>query len=208
MKKFLLSVLSIVMLAGLVLPASAHQEVTSISVAPTSSQVEHYSYNDLQYHPELLEEDEYDRLLDEAVEVNAQEETGTREKRRVKVFKKLVEIVIKEVYKLNRSFTVRATDKEVVTKLSQHAIKKAYDLKFTGQMIDDVLAEKPKGIFVIQKFDDALHNSRVMYDRHNGVAVVIGKYSNEIITVYKSTQSHIDRRMKEGRWQLGNWNFE
>lgn len=111
MKKFLLSVLSIVMLAGLVLPASAHQEVTSISLAPTSSQVEHYSYNDLQYHPELLEEDEYDRLLDEAVEVNAQEETGTREKRRVKVFKKLVEIVFNEVYKLNRSFTVRATDK-------------------------------------------------------------------------------------------------
>lgn len=120
----------------------------------------------------------------------------------------LLKLIFKEAVKKGTAQTVKATTKNVITKVTKHALEEAIKDGITNKMVDNILSQKSSGMFAIQKFDDVAGISRVMVDPNNKVVVILSKYDNTIITVYKDTGDSIKNRVDSGRWVKGAWKFK
>ncbi|MFB5268259.1 DUF4258 domain-containing protein [Paenibacillus enshidis] len=126
------------------------------------------------------------------------------------IIKKLIEIIFKQVVKQGTSQTVKATSRNIVTQISKHAIEEAVKDGITSLMVDNLLAEKPSGMYRVEKYYDTLRgSSRIMFDRSNKVVLVIDNIQNTVITIYETESiKTIDNRVKNGRWVSANFKFE
>jgi len=103
---------------------------------------------------------------------------------------------------------VTATKKNVTTTLKNHAIKQAVARGVTEVALDNLLSEISSGMNAIEKFDDHIGNSRIMYDPNSKLTVVLSKFSNIVITTYYDTANSKDQRVKDGRWVRSLFKFE
>ncbi|WP_458120291.1 DUF4258 domain-containing protein [Paenibacillus sp. Z6-24] len=122
------------------------------------------------------------------------------------IFKNLVS---KQTGKAAASVTVKATNKQILTKVTAHAIEEAVKDGITSLMIDNILANKPAGVVGIEKFEDHTGGSRIMYDRTSKLTVVLSKATNTIITIYKDNgKTTIQDRLDSGRWVRSNFKYQ
>ncbi|AZK48462.1 DUF4258 domain-containing protein [Paenibacillus lentus] len=196
MKKFLLSIMFAIILSSSIL-ANANASTSTYISAQTD-----------------ITEDEYDRRLKEGYEAYYKElrETNKLSKNSITtqnaVIKKLVELVFKDLAKKGVGATAKATTKNVVTKITKHAIEEAVKDGITSIMIDNLLSGKSSGMVAVEKFDDTLGKSRVIVDRNNRTVAILDPVHNTVITIYKDNDKSIENRIKSGRWLKGKWNFK
>lgn len=123
----------------------------------------------------------------------------------------LKNLVNKETKKAAAAVVVKATSKQISTRLTAHAIAEAVADGITSLMIDNVLSGKASGMFAIEKYTDPIGKSRIMFDRTNKVIIVLDATANTIITIYKDgklTGTSIDSRVKSGRWIKSDFKFK
>ncbi|MCY9516758.1 hypothetical protein [Paenibacillus apiarius] len=124
------------------------------------------------------------------------------------IIKALTKVVFKELAKKTDDVIVKATKKEVKTKLKNHAIRQAVQRGVTEIMIDNILSEISSGMKAILKFDDVIGNSRIMYDPNSKLTVVLSKFENILITTYIDEDNTMANRVKKGRWKAASWIFK
>ncbi|SFE99950.1 hypothetical protein SAMN04487969_11113 [Paenibacillus algorifonticola] len=116
--------------------------------------------------------------------------------------------LFKDLVKSGTKQTVKATAKNVTTTLSEHAIKRALEWGISEFVLDDLLAGKSALYVGAVHYDDIIEKSRIIHDPGTGNTVVLAKYSNDVITVYRDSDGAAARRVKEGRWKKASWIFD
>jgi len=124
------------------------------------------------------------------------------------IFKQLVS---KQTGKAASSVVVKATNKNVTTKITAHAIEEAVKDGITSLIVNNVLSEISSGIFKVEKFEDPIGKTRIMADRNNKTVIILDYAANTIITIYKDSKldgSTIDSRVNSGRWVRSNFKYK
>ncbi|MEK4519495.1 hypothetical protein NSS64_29925 [Paenibacillus sp. FSL H8-0122] len=124
------------------------------------------------------------------------------------IFKYIHIYPYKDLVKTGTKHTVKATSRDVTTILTKHAIERALEWEISELVLDNLLSGKPESpMFVVQNFDDVAQNSRIIYDAGSENVVVLDRFTNQIITVYRDTDQSAKRRIANGTWKKAKWIF-
>ncbi|GFZ85182.1 hypothetical protein GCM10008018_34020 [Paenibacillus marchantiophytorum] len=192
MKKLITLLLTIAMMVTFILPAAG---------ATTDSSTKDFHDQKLEAGLKALE--------DEKKSEDSEDKKNSNEKIQLRnPIIKLIQLIFTQATKTT---SVVATSRSVATTITSHAIKEALKDGITNIMIDTILdgVSASGGPFKVDKFDDALGDSRVFYDYGTKTVIILAKTDNTIITVYKDTSTDgAASRIKAGRWKFGYWMFE
>lgn len=216
MKKLIALLLSISMVSVLALPVTAAEKVTTIATKT-----------------EIVQEDLHDQKIQKGIEALANEKDSATEiespqdelqdqliqesneakplqiaPQNVGGLIKLVQVIFTQV---GKAIKTTATNRNVVTQITKHAMEEAFKDGITSIILNTILGEVSAsgGPFRVEKYDDTTLNSRIFYDYGTKIVVVLSKDDNTIITTYKDTSFNgPSGRISSGRWVLGSWMFK